>query len=125
MKPKLAFCQMTGGVLLGAILLLASRTSAADANGWDIRPVALMVANPDGAKNNRNFCWKPGVPLWARLTPPAGKIVGVDEQQSKVISFTDDLGTNLMVTPATDDPFNKPGFSCQDNNSETGEASVV
>src|SRR5580698_10587108 len=87
--------------------------------------VAVMVVAPEGGKDNRSFCWKPGVTVSAMITPEAGKIIKINDSKSKIESFADDKGTDLMAAPASDDPFNKPGLSVQMSSSEEGEASVI
>jgi hypothetical protein len=52
--------------------------------------------------------------------------VGLNQAESKLISFTDDKGTDLMAAPASQDPFNKPGFSIQSSATDTdGVSSVI
>lgn len=55
----------------------------------------------------------PGVAVEVRLTPPYGKIVSINQFASKVDSFTDDKGTDLLAAK-TDNPFSKPGFGVMD-----------
>jgi len=118
--------QARGVVSFLAVVLSILPASAADVTGqWSARTVAVMVTTPEGGMDNRNFCWKPGVTVSALLSPPAGKIVSIDQNKSKVISFTDDKGTDLMAAPASNDPFNKPGFSYMPPQSEDGLPSAV
>jgi hypothetical protein len=48
------------------------------------------------------------------VTPPAGKIVSLNQFDSKLDSFTDDKGTDLLAVKS-EDPFNKPGFGVMDS----------
>lgn len=108
-----------------AVLISSSRVFADDAtNQWNVQVVAVMVVAPDGGKDNsRSFCWKPGTTVSASLTLPAGKIVKLNQEESKLISFTDDKGTDLMAGPQSQDPFNKPGISFQ--SSDSGASSAI
>jgi hypothetical protein len=119
----LSLC-ITGGLL--AVHLSTCQAGAAEAtNQWNVQVVGLMVVAPEGGKDNRSFCWKPGVTVSASLTLAAGKIVDLNQEESKLISFTDDKGTDLMAAPASQDPFNKPGLSFESSATGTGGVSSV
>jgi hypothetical protein len=126
MKINPLIVQSRRGALFFAGLLSIIPASAADVTSqWNVKPVAVMVVTPEGGKDNRNFCWKPGVTVSAIFTPPHGKIISIDQNESKVLSFTDDKGTDLMAAPASDDPFNKPGLSYMTPQSGGGLLSAI
>jgi len=82
----------------------------------------------DGRRTGRRqgqpvVCWKPGTTVSASLTLSAGNIVKLNQEESKLISFTDDKGTDLTAGPQSQDPFNKPGISFQF--SEDGKAAAI
>jgi hypothetical protein len=111
--------------LLLAVFISTSRVFADDAtNEWNVRVVGLMVVAPEGGKDNRSFSWKTGVTVSASFSLPAGKIVKLNQDESKLTSFTDDKGTDLMSAPPSQDPFNKPGISFQSSAME-GTSSVI
>lgn len=84
-----------------------------------------MVVAPEGGKDNRSYCWKPGVTVSVMLSPTAGKIVKFNQNDSKLDSFTDDKGTDLTAAPPSQDPFNKPGISYMPSGSDKGDSSIV
>jgi hypothetical protein len=107
------------------VLISTSRIFADDATSqWNVQVVAVMVVAPEGGKDTRSYCWKPGTTVSASLTLPAGKIVKLNQEESKLSSFTDDKGTDLMAGPPSQDPFNKPGISFQSSDAE-GKSSVI
>jgi hypothetical protein len=96
-----------------------------DTNQWNIQVVGLMVVAPEGGKDNRAYCWKPGVTVSVMLSATNGKIVKFNENESKIDSFTDDKGTDLMAAPPSQDPFNKPGISYMSSSSDNGDSSII
>jgi hypothetical protein len=111
--PTLALIQVTGVF------------AADETNQWNSKVVAVMVVAPEGGTDNRNFCWKTGATVSVMMSPAKGKIVKVNEQDSKLDSFTDDKGTDLMAAPPSPDPFNKPGISCMLPASDSGYDSMI
>jgi hypothetical protein len=99
--------------------------AADEANQWNIQVVGVMVVAPEGGKDNRAYCWKPGVTVSVMLSPKEGKIVKFNENESKIDSFTDDKGTDLTAAPPSQDPFNKPGISYMSSSSDKGAASII
>ena len=125
MKTLFQNVRATGLFLLLAGFIGATRALAAEAtNEWNVQVVGVMVVAPEGGKDNRSFCWKPGATISAKVTLSAGKIVKLNEEESKLVSFTDDKGTDLMAGPQSQDPFNKPGISCQSPDGD-GASSVI
>lgn len=125
MKPirSLSLC-ITSAFL--AVDLLPCQAGPTDTvNQWNVQVIGIMVVTPEGCKDNRSFCWKPGVTVSASVTLAAGKIVDLNQAESKLISFVDDKGTDLVAAPASKNPFNKPGFSFQSLASDTVECSSV
>lgn len=122
-------CRNSRGLHFGVVMAVLAGTipaPAADAvDQANIRVVGVMVVAPDGGKDNRSYCWKPGVTVSAMLTPAAGRIIKIKEADSKLDSFTDDKGTDLTAGPPSTDPFNKPGLSVMMLSSDQGEASVI
>jgi hypothetical protein len=110
-------------VLSLSVLIFTGRASADTTNQWNVQVVGVMVVAPEGGKDNRSFCWKPGTTVSASLTLSAGKIVKLNQEESKLVSFTDDKGTDLTAGPQSQDPFNKPGISFQ--SSEDGKAETI
>jgi hypothetical protein len=109
-----------------AFLFSTGRASGVDATSqWNVQVVAVMVVAPEGGKDNRSFCWKPGVTVSANFSLPAGKIVKLNQDESKLTSFTDDKGTDLMAGPQSQDPFNKPGISFQSSDAAGTSAVIV
>jgi hypothetical protein len=92
---------------------------------WKTQVVGIMVTAPEGSLDNRSFCWKSGVTVSAALSSPNLKIVEVDSSGSKINSFTDDKGTDLMDAPDSKDVFNKPGVSVQLPSGDKGFTSVI
>jgi len=103
--------------LLLAVLILGGRLWADDTNQWKFQVTGLRVVAPpaESGDNARGaFFSSPGVALVVTLTPAAGKIVSLDQFESKVDSFTDDKGTDLLAVKS-EDPFNKPGIGTMEN----------
>jgi hypothetical protein len=124
MKSLLHTICATSLILLLAGLIPTNRALAADATDpWNVQVVGVMVVAPEGGKDNRSYCWKPGVTISASVTLSAGQIVKLNQEESKVASFTDDKGTDLNAGPPSQDPFNKPGISFQ--SPTEGASSVV
>jgi len=120
--------KLIGPLLLTAFILgtPALSTPAADeSNQTNFQVVALMVVAPAGGTDNRNFCWKTGVTVSVLYAPTDGKIVDFDQNESKLVSFTDDKGTDLMAAPPSTDPFNKPGISGMLPQANGGASSIV
>ena len=120
--------KLIGPLLLTAFILgtPALSTPAADeSNQTNFQVVALMVVAPAGGTDSRNYCWKTGVTVSVLYAPTDGKIVDFDQNESKLVSFTDDKGTDLMAAPPSTDPFNKPGISGMLPQANGGASSIV
>jgi|GEM_PF-4538146 len=125
MKSAILNIRAVSHLLWLAVFISSIRALAADAtNQWNVQVVGVMVVAPEGGKDNRDFCWKPGVTVSANLSLSEGKIVKLNQQESKINSFSDDKGTDLMATPPSQDPFNKPGISFQSSDAK-GVSSVI
>jgi hypothetical protein len=104
------------GVLCLAAFTLITRAFAADpAAEWKvqiqaIRVVAVAAGDQDSAWWGLNGA-TPGVTVLLKLTAPEGNIVGINIGESKLVSFTDDQGTDLAARPAEGSPGNEPGIS--------------
>ena len=98
---------------------------AGESSQTNLQVVALMVVAPNGGNDNRNYCWKPGVTVSVLYSPTEGKIVTFNENESKLDSFTDDKGTDLMAAPPSTDPFNKPGISGMLPMANAGASSIT
>ena len=97
-------------------MILGVRLFAGDADQWKIQITGLRIVAPPAEKKEGAqgaFFQPPGVTVVAALTPAQGKIVSIDQFKSKVDSFTDDKGTDLLAAKS-DSPFNKPGFGMMD-----------
>jgi hypothetical protein len=112
-----------------SLLLLAASAccgrAVAATNQWRAQVISIMVVAPEGGKGTRDYCWKPGVTVSAILSPAEGKIIKFNQEESKIVSFTDDKGTDLTAAPASKDPFNQPGISSPSSGAEGGEASII
>ena len=105
--------RMAGRFLFLAVFIFSIRSHADDTNQWNIKVAGLRIVAPatDGKAGSRGaFFSSPGVTVTVTVQPPAGKIVSIDQFDSKLDSFTDDKGTDLMATKS-EDPFNKPGIN--------------
>jgi len=104
------------GVLCLAAFTLITRAFAADpAAEWKvqiqaIRVVAVAAGDQDSAWWGLNGA-TPGVTVLLKLTAPEGNIVGINIGESKLVSFTDDQGSDLAARPAEGSPGNEPGIS--------------
>jgi hypothetical protein len=114
-------------VFSGCLLAMACGLTlpAIGEESWKTQVVGIMVSSPEGLTESRSFCWKSGVTVSATLSSSAGKIVKIEDSKSKIESFTDDKGTDLMAAPDSNDVFNKPGVSIQLPSSDEGFTSVV
>ena len=113
--------------LLALVVLISTSCvfAAGTTNGWNMQVVGVMVVAPDGGRDSRSFCWKPGTTVSVMLSPAEGKIVKFNEDASKLVSFVDDKGTDLTAGPQSQDPFNKPGISYMSSSSDAGAASII
>jgi len=105
----------TVGRLLPLVLLISAIDClAADGTDqWNIKVAGIRIVAPalDGKPDSRGaFFSPPGVTVTAIVQPPAGKIVSIDQFNSKLDAFNDDKGTDLLATKS-EDPFNKPGIN--------------
>lgn len=106
-------------VLLLTVLAFYSRLFAGEteAGQWKVQVTGLRIVAPPvekGEDARGAFFQSPGVTVVAAITPPGGKIVSIDQMESKVDNFKDDQGTDLFAAKS-DSPFNKPGFGVMDN----------
>ncbi len=103
-------------LLFLASLVLTARLLAADAGQWKVQVAGLRIVAPPADKKedaHGAFFQPPGVTVVAAITPVQGKIVSIEQFSSKVDSFTDDQGTDLLAAKS-ESPFNKPGFGVMD-----------
>jgi len=114
---KSTFQKVLAVVLPLMILISGSRVFADATNEWNAQVTGLRVITPStDTKNNFNgaLMAPPGVAVEVRLTPPYGKVININQNASKVDSFTDDKGTDLLAVQS-DNPFSKPGFGIMDS----------
>lgn len=89
------------GVLCLAVLTLTTRTFAADTGvEWKVQVEGVRVVAI--APGSKDIEWAlqggaPGVTVVLMLTTPGGRIVGINTDTSKIDSFTDDQGADLMA----------------------------
>src|SRR5258705_314302 len=86
-------------VASAAFFLSSIRPVAADTtNLWKCQVAGLRVVAPSGEGKDKMgaFNRSPGVTVALLLTAPEGNIVSVNQEASKLISFTDDKGTDLL-----------------------------
>jgi len=86
-------------LLLTGIFLVRLSFALEVTNGCKVEVVGVRVVAV--AKDNHDFEWAlrggaPGVTVLLKLTLAEGKIVGLNTDESKVDSFTDDQGTDLV-----------------------------
>lgn len=70
----------------------------------------------------RPFNWTPGVSMVLRIVNPSGGLIGFDSDASKIESFVDDKGTDLLKS---DETYMPVGFSSSDDLSEDGKAALI
>jgi hypothetical protein len=100
-----------------AVLLLNFRLFADDASRWKIQATGLrIVVSKMSTKEDQeeDFFQPPGVTVGVRITPVSGKIVDIDPFESKVSSFSDDKGTDLLAAKV-DDSVGKQGLGFINN----------
>jgi hypothetical protein len=99
------------------VLALSTHLHAADQEPWKVQVTGLRVVAPVAQKKNDNdrgaFFQPPGVTVVAVVTPAVGKVVDIEQFDSKIETFTDDKGTDLLAAKS-DSLFNKPGFGAMD-----------
>jgi hypothetical protein len=114
-------------VLLLAVLIFNVRLFADDAGQWKTEVTGLRIIAPpvEKSENARGaFFESPGVTVVVTLTPPSGgKVVSIDQFESKVDSFTDDKGTDLLAAKSEDE-FHKPGFGMMDHKENFATAEI-
>jgi len=106
-------------LLLPITLLAFNRPAfAADTNfPCKVEVTGLRVVAPveGGDKDARGaFFQSAGVTVVVMVTPLKEQIVSVEQNESKVDSFTDNKGTDLLAAKS-ENPFNKPGLGMVDN----------
>jgi len=77
----------------------------------------------EGMKGLRPFNWSPGTTLAVLVTAPAGGLLKLDKDASKVDRLVDDKGTDLLQ-PGTS-KFSRPGFGHWARISKDGKACMV
>jgi hypothetical protein len=113
MNPSLLNFRTTGRFLFLAVFIFSIQSYANDTNQWNIKVAGIRIVAPapDGKPGSSGaFFSPPGVTVTAIVQPLAGKIVSINQSDSKLDTFTDDKGTDLMATKS-EDPFNKPGIN--------------
>ncbi len=106
-------------LLFWGFLIASFHLAASGADEWNIQVTGLrIVAPPAGNQEVKEdtrgaFFQPPGVTVVATIAPASGKIVSIDQFDSKVETFTDDRGTDLLAAQSVS-PFNKPGFGTLD-----------
>lgn len=127
MKTPACCINPTRRLLVFGLLISSLTLFAADTNHWDVQVAGLRVITPStDSKNNFNgaLMAPPGVAVEVRLTPPYGKVVNINQNASKVDSFTDDKGTDLLAV-RSDNPFSKPGFGIMDASKGTYATAAI
>jgi hypothetical protein len=110
-------------IMASVSLGVASAHAADAAAGWkvEVGGVRVVAPPPDGNNDLRAFNWSPGVTVSLVLIAPQGSIVSVDRNASKIDSFTDDKGTDLM----THDNFGDSNFSTGFGSNKAGKSVLV
>ena len=106
------FSRFVFPILIGAAIFIstdgAARAQAADASPpWNIRVTGITVAAPS---DDDKFREGSGTTVNLLLSPAEGRIAGNDFGDSKLVSFTDDKGTDLTAA-GSEDGFKKPGIN--------------
>lgn len=70
--------------------------------GWKVQVTGVRVVAPapEGNDKLRAFNWFPGVTVALLVTAPEKSIISVSKDRSKITSFTDDKGTDLLAPEA-------------------------
>ena len=101
-----------------AVLAFIQPVFSADTNfPCQVEVTGLRIVAPvaGGDKDARGaFFSSAGVTAVVMVTPVNNQIVSVEQSDSKVDSFVDNKGTDLLATKS-EDPFNKPGLGMVDN----------
>ena len=114
---------LTVAIVASVLLSVASAHAADAAAGWkvEVGGVRVVAPPPDGNNDLRAFNWSAGVTVSLVLTAPQGNIVSVDGNASKIDSFTDDKGTDLMGH----DNFGDSNFSTGFGFNKAGKSALV
>jgi hypothetical protein len=104
--------------LLLAVLAAACCVAPEAVAEWNVQVAGLRVVAPapGGDDGLRAFNWSPGVTVSLLVTAQQGNIVSVDNNKSKITSFTDDKGTVLSAATA------RRSFS---SSSESGPSVII
>jgi hypothetical protein len=108
MKPILLTLLLSGS---GFPQLLFGADTAKD---WKVEVAGLRVTTV--APDNQGLDWElgrhePSVTVLLKLTAPAGAIVTIKADESKLDSFTDNLGADLMAGRARNSVLGEPGVA--------------
>ena len=82
--------------------------------------VRVVAPGPEGRSDLRAFSWSQGVTVALLVTAPQKNIIGVLKDSSKISSFTDDKGTDLIGSETE-----KAEFSTWFSSDKTAEKSVL
>ena len=126
MNPPLLKRLLATGLLIAGLSFFNQPLRANDVSQWNFKVAGLRIVAPvaDGKPDARGaFFASPGVTVSVIVQPPAGKIVEINQFDSKLTGFTDDKGTDLLATKS-EDPFNKPGFGMIHVNDDGGSAKL-
>ncbi|HEY2084093.1 MAG TPA: hypothetical protein VGI88_15025, partial [Verrucomicrobiae bacterium] len=105
MNPPSSFGKPPVMVLSLCLLPLLALTPASKAQtppGWKVQVTGVRVVAPapEGNDKLRAFNWFPGVTVALLVTAPEKSIISVSKDSSKITSFTDDKGTDLLAPEA-------------------------
>src|SRR5690242_374607 len=126
MKMRSMNLRAAGWCLLFTLSACVVRSHADEPAEWNMKVAGIRVVAPvaGGKENSRGaFFSPPGVTVSVIVQPPAGKIVSINQFDSKLETFTDDRGTDLLAAKS-DDPFNKPGIEMINVNKDGAAASM-
>lgn len=104
------FLALAGGVFMMAASPAINASAADGAPPWNVRVAGISIVAPEGPEGLPVFNSKPGTTVTLILSPPSGRIVGNSFSDSKLASFTDDKGTDLLAVESKD-RFQKPGLN--------------
>jgi hypothetical protein len=87
-------------VVSATLIFQSIRSSAMEnTNEWRCEVAGLRIVAPawEGKDYMRAFNWSSGVTVALLLTAPTGRIVRVNPEASRLVSFADDKGTDLLA----------------------------
>lgn len=121
-KNGLMLCASMVLVIAGVAAVFSPAIAAQDSAKASFRVAGIRVAAPADEDEMRPFNWSSGTTIALRLDFPAGGLIEIDEDASKLQAFVDDKGTNLLEG---EERFGNSGFGSFPKISEAGNAALI